>query len=220
MSHNFCLISQNDIYREGLSCILQCEGFNVVGCFLTVEDAPLDTLNSDHIIAIDIADAAQQTIAVEKIKSVLPSAPVVVLAESFNMDALLACFEFGAQGYIIKTMKALPLVAALRLAAVGEKVYPSDALNALDLTRKDSAPPMDADSDIEGANLSPRELNVLCCLMTGFSNKAIARQLDVCEATVKVHVKAILRKLKVRNRTQAAIWASSRGMTDTGLAAC
>ena len=50
---------------------------------------------------------------------------------------------------------------------------------------------------------------MLCCLMAGYSNKVIARELDVCEATVKVHVKAILRKLNVNNRTQAAIWANS-----------
>jgi two-component system nitrate/nitrite response regulator NarL len=220
MSHNFCLISQNDIYLEGLACVLKYEGFSVVGCFSSVEDIPLDTFESDYIITLDIADYVQQTLAVEKIKSAIPSAPVIVLAESFDIDALLTCFELGVQGYIIKTMRALPLIAALRLAALGEKVYPSDLLNALDLTRKDSAPPADTDHDIEDANLSPRELDVLCCLMTGFSNKAIARQLDVCEATIKVHVKAILRKLKVRNRTQAAIWASSRGMTDAALATC
>lgn len=54
--------------------------------------------------------------------------------------------------------------------------------------------------------------------MAGYSNKLIARRLVVCEATVKVHVKAILRKLNVNNRTQAAIWASSRGISDARLA--
>ena len=64
---------------------------------------------------------------------------------------------------------------------------------------------------MEEAKLSVRERDVLCCLMAGYSNKVIARELDVCEATVKVHVKAILRKLDVSNRTQAAMWASTRG---------
>ena len=75
------------------------------------------------------------------------------------------------------------------------------------------------ENEIEDANLSPRERDVLCCLMAGYSNKVIARELDVCEATVKVHVKAILRKLDVRNRTQAAIWASTRGVTESNLPA-
>lgn len=215
MIHNFYLISQNDIAREGLSSILRYEGLNVVGCFCSIEEMPFDSLEPDSIITLDVADALQQTLAVEKIRSALPSAPIVILAESFDLDALLTCFEFGAQGYIIKTMKALPLIAALRLAALGEKVYPSDLLIGLDHSRKDSTPLVDPEHDIEDANLSPRELDVLCCLMAGLSNKVIARQLTVCEATVKVHVKAILRKLKVRNRTQAAIWANSRGMSET-----
>jgi two-component system nitrate/nitrite response regulator NarL len=54
--------------------------------------------------------------------------------------------------------------------------------------------------------LSPRELAILHCLISGHSNKSIARKIDIAEATVKVHVKAILRKIGVQNRTQAAIW--------------
>ena len=220
MSNNFYVVSHNDISREGLSYILRGEGLNVIGCFGSISEIPFDDLEEDSIIAVDFPDPVQQPRAVEQIRSALPSAPIVILAESFDMAALLTCFEFGARGYIIKTMKALPLIAALRLAALGEKVYPSDLLEALDRNRKDSVPLIDAEHDIEDVNLSPRELDVLCCLMAGFSNKVIARQLDVCEATVKVHVKAILRKLKVRNRTQAAIWANSRGMSESVLAVC
>ena len=62
------------------------------------------------------------------------------------------------------------------------------------------------------SGLSPRETEVLRCLADGASNKMIARKFDLAEATVKVHVKAVLRKLKLGNRTQAAMWASERGL--------
>src|SRR3546814_3750398 len=61
-------------------------------------------------------------------------------------------------------------------------------------------------------NLSDREIEILRCLISGDANKIIARRLEITEATVKVHIKAILRKLRVMNRTQAAIWAVTRGL--------
>jgi two-component system nitrate/nitrite response regulator NarL len=60
-------------------------------------------------------------------------------------------------------------------------------------------------------HLSPREQSILRCLIEGDSNKRIARKIDIAESTVKVHVKAILRKIRVQNRTQAAIWAMNNG---------
>ena len=59
--------------------------------------------------------------------------------------------------------------------------------------------------------LSPREKVILRCITEGASNKCIARKIDIAEATVKVHVKAILRKIRVQNRTQAAIWGINNG---------
>jgi two-component system nitrate/nitrite response regulator NarL len=65
--------------------------------------------------------------------------------------------------------------------------------------------------NISAAALSEREVEILWCLTLGMANKVVSRRLDISEATVKVHVKAILRKLKVANRTQAAIWAVKHG---------
>jgi two-component system nitrate/nitrite response regulator NarL len=66
-------------------------------------------------------------------------------------------------------------------------------------------------SDAMAPQLSPREKLILRCLIEGDSNKCIARKMDITEATVKVHVKAILRKIRVHNRTQAAIWGMNNG---------
>jgi len=72
-------------------------------------------------------------------------------------------------------------------------------------------PPLDAEPHGEIRQLSAQERQILSCLSVGDSNKTIARNADIAEATVKVHVKAILRKLRLKNRTQAAVWGLNRG---------
>lgn len=165
------------------------------------------------LFILDSPPLDQQCQQVEAIQAVTDNPVIVILTEDFDLHAMVSCFRAGAQGYIVKSIKALPLMAALKLAAMGERVLPSNLVDVLDRRLSFPRSPEDLDDSVEAANLSPRELDVLCCLIAGYSNKVIARELSVCEATVKVHVKAILRKLKVNNRTQAAIWASSRGIS-------
>lgn len=69
-----------------------------------------------------------------------------------------------------------------------------------------------APASLRDKGLSPREIQILTCLVTGGSNKAIAARIGITEATVKVHIKGLLRKIDVRNRTQAAIWALNNGV--------
>jgi two-component system nitrate/nitrite response regulator NarL len=214
MSTNVCLVCPNDISREGLSHILQSAGFEVLGSFESLECIDTSFPVSDSLFLIDCVDPLEQAASMDSIRSRFPSAKVIILSEQFDLKSMIECFNHGAQGYIIRSVKSARLLAALGLAAVGEKVIPSDFVEALGGQIFDYTTPSSAESDIEEANLSPRELDVLCCLMAGYSNKVIARKLDVCEATVKVHVKSILRKLDVRNRTQAAIWANSRHLSE------
>ena len=215
MFQDVCLISPCDISREGLSNILRSEGFSIVGSYQHVTEVNVSEMGAKVVVLADCPTVEEQSDTVERIKAVLDTAIVVVLAERFDLKAMVDCFHSGAQGYIIKSMKSQPLIAALKLAAVGERVLPPNLVDVFDRKAKSIRSPIELESDVEDANLSPREHDVLCCLMAGYSNKVIARELSVCEATVKVHVKAILRKLKVNNRTQAAIWASTRGYSDT-----
>lgn len=213
MCSRVCIVSSSDISREGLAHFLRSEGFDVFASCGSVGD--IADSASPFLAVIDEPDAALQSEAVEDLKSRSPQAMPVILAERFDMETMVECFHAGAQGYIVKSIRSQPLMTALRLASLGEKVMPSDLVEALDLRPMAAPASLGGASELSSANLSPREQDVLCCLMAGYPNKSIARQLEVCEATVKVHVKAILRKLKVRNRTQAAIWASSNGITET-----
>lgn len=214
MSTTACLISANDISREGLAFFLRSEGFELFSSISGIEH--LDVTRTDSYLAvIDDPEPAGQIEAVDGVLACSPNAKVVILAEAFNLETMLACFRAGAHGYIVKTMRSQPMMASLRLVALGEKVMPSVLIDNLDRRPASHPAKFSTDYELDSANLSPRERDVLCGLMAGYSNKLIARQLTVCEATIKVHVKAILRKLKVCNRTQAAIWANSNGLTES-----
>ncbi|MCB2051457.1 MAG: response regulator transcription factor [Novosphingobium sp.] len=164
---------------------------------------------------IDLPDQNACIEAIEKVATAHPNAKIAVLVEQFDMGRLIECFDAGANGYIVKTVNSQPLIAALRLVTLGQKVLPSELAEVLSKHNFNHAMPnRNLTNEMEVARLSSRERDVLCCLMAGYPNKVIARELDVCEATVKVHVKAILRKLDVCNRTQAAIWASTRGFSN------
>lgn len=208
-----CLISASDISREGLSSILDAEGFSVVERLEDTSQIDPDKCEPGMLFILDSPPVDQQCQQVANIQTITEDPVIVILTEEFDLHAMVACFRAGVQGYIVKSIKALPLMAALKLAAMGERVLPSSLVDVLDRRLSFPRTPDEVDGSVEAAKLSPRELDVLCCLIAGYSNKVIARELSVCEATVKVHVKAILRKLKVNNRTQAAIWASSRGIS-------
>lgn len=213
MTCDIILVSPNDISREGLSQILKSEHFNLVGSFASISEFSESELPIELLVAVDFCEFDHQVDTIQQLKQFNPLFKVVVLADHFDMRTVVDCFNVGVHGYIIKSMSSVPLIMALRLAAVGQKVVPSGLIDALGCQPIYSHTAADHEHDLEDANLSPREYDVLSCMMAGHSNKIIARQLDVCEATVKAHVKNILRKLNLRNRTQAAIWASSHGLT-------
>jgi two-component system nitrate/nitrite response regulator NarL len=149
---------------------------------------------------------------VREIRSWLANAKIVCLVPEFSLEVMRGCFAAGASGYVLESISRDALRESLRLVAAGEKVFPSElALQFPTLTAKaDGADP----AALAGAEaeLSARELEILQCLANGQSNKVIAKNLDIAEATVKVHVKRILRKANATNRTQAALWAIATGV--------
>ena len=209
MTVSAVLISENAIAREGLSRILAGEDFQVVGAAAAVTQVDWAHCPKDVLVIVDVGCVYGQAAAVEEVLQYHPGARCVVLANSLDMDAMVDCFQRNAHGYLVKDMPCSPLIASLQLASMGEKVLPSGLIDLLANQPLQAIGLPDCEPAVEQANLSQREMDVLCCLMAGSSNKIIARQLDLSEATVKVHVKAILRKLKVGNRTQAAMWGTA-----------
>jgi len=133
---------------------------------------------------------------------------VVILTVSDNADDLVAAIRTGADGYLLKDMEPEDLLAAIDETLNGRTVI-SDRLNGL-LARaiREEA----AAKQRDAAALTDREREILQGLAHGLSNKLIARSLEITEATVKVHVKNLLKKLGFRSRLEAAVWAVGRGM--------
>jgi two-component system nitrate/nitrite response regulator NarL len=208
------IVNPNQISREGLRRILLDGGVTVVAACSGVHELRDLPAEDNHLVLIDVPALTDQLAALEALAELDSGARPVILAEAFDLELMLSCFESGARGYAVKDMECAALIALLQLAALGHKVMPSDVADALNGTegmRKTPAPSIQLPAS--SAKLSQREHEVLCCLMAGYSNKRVARTLCVSEATVKVHVKAILRKLNVMNRTQAAMWATSQGLS-------
>jgi DNA-binding NarL/FixJ family response regulator len=131
-----------------------------------------------------------------------PSAPIVVVSANDDPAVIRRCMEFGASGFIPKTLGVEPMRAAIERVLAGEIWTPPDV-------------DLEAGADAESAallgrlaSLTPQQVRVLMMLSEGLLNKQIAYELGVSEATVKAHVSAILQKLGVESRTQAVITAA------------
>ena len=163
----------------------------------------------------------------------------VFLADTAEMPVLRRAVASGVDAILSKDISTDVLQRSLELIMLGQQLFPASLAQALpertalpqadlipfppagavaqrvSLEQHKPAPQLDLASlnQQSGVVLSERESQILCCLVNGSSNKAIARELHITEATVKVHVKGLLRKIRVTNRTQVAIWAlqNSRG---------
>lgn len=127
---------------------------------------------------------------------------IIVIAQEFDKGHLATFLGQGAKGYLLETVTPEVMQASIELVRLGETVLPSCLAEYVNV-----APAVPAKIP-----LSPKEQDVIRCLAQGLANKEISRSVGIAEATTKVHVKAIMRKLGVSNRTQAAIWAINHGL--------
>jgi two-component system nitrate/nitrite response regulator NarL len=150
--------------------------------------------------------------AIRMMAEELPEVPVLMLTVSEDADDLVDTLQAGAMGYLLKNIDAEYFVDAIRRAARGQSVVSPQMTGKLVAglrggPREIPAPPADKEK------LTPREREILLCLARGISNKEIARELDLSESTVKIHVQNILRKLNLSSRVQAAVYAVEAGLT-------
>jgi DNA-binding NarL/FixJ family response regulator len=140
----------------------------------------------------------------------LPNVPVVVVAERSHLDDVAEVLRRGVRGYIPTTLHPSVAIGAVRLVQAGGTFIPENAfLEMLDETppRRSTATDLGT-QEMVGNEFTPRQNEVLKLLREGKSNKTIARELNMQESTVKVHVRQIMKKLKAANRTQAVVIAS------------
>jgi two-component system nitrate/nitrite response regulator NarL len=204
------LVCQNSLIRSGISHILAGTHFSIS------EEAPDHPSDLPILCLIHIDQVTDEvTATIETLKAQWPSARMVFLTDHVEPIALLWALQAGLDGLCSPAMDRATLIKALELVMLGETFISAAA--SIALLRQSQARPQahpGGSNTSASANdfpcesqLSNREAQILHLLTKGASNKQISRDLTVAEATIKVHVKAILRKLRVANRTQAALWA-------------
>lgn len=143
-----------------------------------------------------------------QLREIALSGRVVVFSVSDNEEDVVSALKRGADGYLLKDMEPEALLKALHQAAAG-KIVLSEALTPVLVARLREAQPAQT-RDIN--QLTRRERDILQLISDGMTNKAIARKLDISESTVKVHVKYLLKKMNLKSRLEAAVWALQNGL--------
>jgi two-component system nitrate/nitrite response regulator NarL len=216
------LVGPHTLRREGIARALDSTGFRIVATETDLQKIDLDGLAKSIYLLIvecshDVSSAIQQ---IQRFKAALPDGKVVLFADHLSLAELLSAFHAGTNAYFVSVQTCEAFIKVLELIMLGETVLPCELLR---LIGKDTQEPPGGSSGVgsngqgggteereRGPRLSERERFILRRIIEGDSNKHVARRLNIAEATVKVHVKAILRKIDVRNRTQAAMWAMSK----------
>ncbi|MGM0693850.1 MAG: two-component system response regulator NarL [Pseudomonadota bacterium] len=206
------LIDDHPLLRRGVAQLLELEddldlageaGEPEVGLRLA------DELDPDMIL-LDLNMPGMDGIATLKaLREQGYAGRIVMFTVSDHEEDVVNALRSGADGYLLKDMDPDEMVRQLRQAALGRMVI-SESLTALLAEALRSQRNQPSAPDIH--SLTQREREILRQLAAGLSNKLIARKLDITEGTVKVHVKHLLKKLNLRSRVEAAVWAVQEGV--------
>jgi two-component system nitrate/nitrite response regulator NarL len=210
MSTSTILLVGPRLFRAGLKSLLDGAQFKVTG-----EVGDLVAMNGaappdPDIALLEAPGEPDSTLdALQRLNGIFPDASAVILSDRVCMATLAGCLAAGASGFLTKDISPDALLRSLQLVALGEKVFPT-YLAGLLVHGVPERGQLRVAAD-NSCGLSSREIETLQCLLRGESNKLIAKRLSISEATIKVHMKSVLRKIKAHNRTQAAMWAISHG---------
>ena len=218
------VVDDHTLFRRGLVALLtQDDRFAVLheaadageALRCVQRDRPDLILLDNHLPGVRGVDA------IAGFKEVAPQVKILMLTVSENEQDLSAALKAGADGYLLKTINAEDHSDSILKVLEGESVISPEMTTKLVAAFRTQPPaaekaagsaPTPA-SPAEGLGiLSARELETLALIARGASNKVIARELDIAETTVKIHVQHILRKLNLSSRVQAAVYAASHGI--------
>ena len=198
------IADDHDLVRETLAAFLLSEGFTEVRTVATL-DAALLVLEGDAAFDLVLLDYTMPGMngfdGLERAKAAARVMPVAIITGTAQRDLAEAALEAGAAGFVPKTLASRAMVAAVNLMASGDVFAPISLL----MEEPEMAEAL--------ATLTRRETDVLRGICEGKSNKEIARDLDLQEVTVKLHVKTLSRKLGAKNRTHAAMIARDAGLS-------
>ncbi len=206
------IVDDHALFRAGLQSLLERRGIEVI----TASDGQRGIIRAlkekPDVVLLDLRMPDLCGVEVlRQLRAKLFDQPVVILTTSENDKDVADSLRAGASGYLLKNMDPDQLVAVLSDIVKGRTVVdPSLAALLADLVKQGTSDAEQPATPFE--KLTARELEILCHLAEGQSNKVIARHLDISDGTVKLHVKAILRKLDVHSRVEAAVMAVEHGI--------
>lgn len=208
------VVDDHTLFRKGLVNLLRDRDLDVVGeaadgragieqALLLAPDVVLMDLNMPGCNGIEAA---------REIHARLPEARILMLTVADEDENLFAAIKAGAKGYLVKNIDPDELVAAIDRIMAGDAVIPHHLASTLlaEFAAMANGRVMSPGGDAHG--LTEREVEILRHLSAGAANKEIANALSISEHTVKIHLKNILKKLHMSNRTQAAVYAQRRGL--------
>lgn len=228
------VVDDHSLFRRGLIALLsQDERFEVVGEAGDANAAQLaaQKLQPDLILLDNHMPGVRGVDAIAGLKELAPQVRVLMLTVSENVEDMAAGLRQGADGYLLKTIHTEDLCDSICKVWEGDSVVSPEMMGKLvGLLRQPAADqqavkpvlmpvtPGSASGNLAATQgdlihqLSPREREILMLIARGNSNKHIARELDIAETTVKIHVQHILRKLSLTNRVHAAVYATEHGL--------
>ncbi|MEJ2362848.1 MAG: response regulator transcription factor [Gammaproteobacteria bacterium] len=215
MSLRIVLIDDHTLFRVGLEGLLESRGIEIAASVDSGDDCvQLVKDNQPDVVLLDMRMPNVNGLSVLKIlRENDITMPIVMLTTSTEESDLLESLRAGAQGYLLKDMEPDALVIALRDIVAGKTVVAPDLAPVLARVVQGKHEDPEPENSGPFDDLTPRETEILGLLAEGQSNKAIARNLGISDGTVKLHVKAILRKLSVHSRVEAAVMAVERGLS-------
>jgi two-component system nitrate/nitrite response regulator NarL len=163
---------------------------------------------SPHLLLVEFNRIGDKDLeGLRRLRDAAPDWRIVVLSTELELAALRNVLRAGADGYLVNDISLEALSLSMLLAVTGKKVLPG---SLADVLASDGREFRVSTVSRDHRQLTERERLILECLTKGYSDKVIARMLNITEGTVKVHLKSLMRKISVVNRTQAALWARSR----------
>lgn len=205
------LVGGSKLFRHGLRSYLDSDRFDIAGEMDEIDDFIASAHEAAELVLyVHASLETDAAAAVASIHARLPGCRILVMAEKLEPAEFSACLNAGIDGYLLSDISKEALLHSVYLIFLGEKVFATELAKIWMNGGLERRPPCAKKLE---HGLTVRESEILECLLEGDSNKLIARRLAITESTVKIHMKSLLRKINVQNRTQAAIWAMESGFS-------
>lgn len=204
------LVDDHSLFRSGVKALLQRdEGIEVAGeAGNALEGIELARTLRPNVVLMDISmPGIKGTKAITALLEAAPFVNLLMLTVSENENDLFDAIKSGAKGYILKNIEPEDLIRSIKRVAAGEAVVSGNLTGKIMDEFRNLVIQKEEHKEI----LTPREKEVLLLLAEGKSNKDIATDLNLSESTVKIHIQHVLKKLNLKGRVQAAVYAMERG---------